>query len=259
MIELWQFNFSMYPELVRWALDHKGLAYRTHDLLPGPHLLQLLPRFGQKTVPVLRDGERVLGQSLAILADLEDRYPQHPLLPEDPRLRDEVWALAHRFAGDYGPWVRLAAFHELLPHGTYMARLWAQPFSAVTRMAYVAAFPLVRPVMRADMGITAARAAQGRARTQEALDFIAARTRDRDYLVGERFGLADLVAATVLFPVALVPEYPAAPAQPYPAGLRRWLARWREHPGTAWVARIYGLHRRRAAMPGGERLSRAAG
>ncbi|MEQ1439275.1 glutathione S-transferase family protein [Fontimonas sp. SYSU GA230001] len=250
MIELWQFNVSMYPELVRWALDHKGLDYRARDLLPGPHVVQLLPRFGQKTVPVLRDGDRVLTQSLDILADLEARHPQHPLLPDDAAQREEVWRIVRHFADEYGPSVRLAAFHELLPHGTYMARVWAQPFSPLLRAAYVASFPLlVRPAMRADMGITAERAAQGRAATQEALDWVAARVRDRDYLVGDRFTLADLSVATVLFLTALAPEYPVRLPQPYPRGLQHWLDRWRGHPGTAWVRRMYGLHRRRAGTP----------
>jgi glutathione S-transferase len=261
MIELWQINFSMYPELVRWALDYKGIEYKARNLLPGPHALQLLPRFGQKTVPVLRDGERVLKQSLEILADLEQRYPQPALLPDAPAQRDEVWALTHRFADDYGPWVRIAAFHDLLPHARFMAQLWAQPFPPLVRAAYVAGFPwLVRPVMRADMRITAARAEQGRARTLEALDLIAERTRERDYLVGDRFSLADLSAASVLFVTALAPEYPARMPQPYPSGLRRWLERWRTHPGTAWVRRIYGLHRHRAALPEASAvLSPAAG
>ncbi len=249
MIELWQFNFSMYPEMVRWALEHKGLAYRCHDLLPGPHVLQLLPRFGQKTVPILRDGAQVFKQSAAILEHLEARYPQHPLLPEHPQSRAQSWALARRFADDYGAWVRLAGFHDLLPHATCMARLWSQPFSPLVRAAYTASFPLlVRPVMRADMGITAARAAIGRERTREALDLVAECTRTRDYLVGERFGLADLVAASVLFLTVFAPEYPARIPHPYPSGLQRWLDCWRDHPGSAWVRRIYGLHRQRRPL-----------
>lgn len=250
MIELWQFNFSMYPELVRWALDHKGIAYRTRDLLPGPHVVQLLPRFGQKTVPVLREEGRVLTQSLSILADLEARHPQRPLLPDDTRLRDDTWLIVRRFAEDFGPQVRLAAFFEMLPHARYMARLWAQPFSPLVRAAYATSFPLlVRPVMRADMGISAERAERGRAATLEALDWIAARVRDRDYLVGNRFSLADLSAASVLFLTALAPEYPVQMPQPYPRGLQHWIDRWRTHPGTAWVRRMYGLHRRHALAP----------
>jgi glutathione S-transferase len=250
VIELWQFNLSMYPEIVRWALDHKGLAYRTRDLLPGPHVLQLLPRFGQKTVPVLRDGDHLQRQTLEILADLEQRYAQCPLLSQDSAQAAQSWTLARRFADELGPQVRLAAFHELLPHAAWMARIWSQPFAPLVRAAYIAGFPLlVRPVMRADMGITAARAEAARAATATALDWIAQQTGDRDYLVGDRFGLADLVVAATMFPVVLPPEYPAVLPQPYPRGARHWLARWRGHPGAMWVQRIYAVHRRRAALP----------
>lgn len=248
MIELWQFNLSMHPEMVRWALDHKGLGYRPRHLLPGPHVLQLLPRFGQKTVPVLRDGQRVLRQSMEILADLEQRHPHPALLPTDAGQLEASWRVARRFADEIAPQVRLAAFHEMLPHAAWMARSWSQPFPPLVRAAYVAGFPLlVRPVMRADMGITAANAQAARAETAAALDWVAEQVRDRDYLVGDRFGLADIVAAASLFPVVLPAEYPVSLPQPYPRGVRRWLARWRGHPGTAWVQRIYAVHRRRAA------------
>ncbi len=249
MIELWQFNFSMYPEIVRWALDHKDLAYRVHNLLPGPHVAQLL-RFGQKTVPVLRDGERVLKDSLAIVEDLEARHPGHPLLPEEPAAREAAWTIAHRFARDVGPWVRLAAFHDLLEHGRYMARVWSQPFSGAVRAAYVAAFPLlVRPVMRMDMCITAARAREGRRRTAEALDWVANRSQCGPYLVGDRFTLADLVAASTLYLTDLSPEYPVQLPQPWPDGLLRWRERWHGHPGAAWVHRIYARHRMPPSRP----------
>jgi len=246
MIELWAFNFSMYPEIVRWALDYKGLPYTPHLLLPGPHVMQLLPRYGQRTVPVLKDGDRILKQTLPMLEYLEQRYPQHPLLPESPPDREAAWAIARRFADKEGPWVRLAAFHDLLPHAAYMARLLSQPYPAWARVAYAASFPvLVRPAMRATMGITAPRAQHGVDITRAALDFVAEQTRERDYLVGNRFSLADLVAASVLFPTDFAPQYPAPLPQPYPAGLRRWLKRWQGHPGTAWVHRMYGLHRHR--------------
>lgn len=250
MIELWQFNLSMHPEMVRWVLDHKAIDYRVRNLLPGPHVLQLLPRFGQKTVPVLRDGDRVLRQTLPILADLEQRHPQPALLPDTPVQAERTWEVVRRFADEIAPQVRLAAFHEMLPHAAWMARSWSLPFPPLLRAAYVAGFPLlVRPVMRADMGITADKAEAARATTAAALDWIAQQVRERDYLGGDRFGIADIVAAASLFPVVLPAEYPVRLPQPYPRGVRRWLARWRSHPGSAWVRRIYAVHRRRAAAP----------
>lgn len=249
MIELWQFNFSIYPEIARWAIDHKRLDCRCHTLLPGPHVLQLIPRFGQKTVPVLRDGTRVLRQTPEILEHLEQYAPA--LVPSAAAPSAQTWAWVRRALEHWGPAVRLAGFHDLLPHAAYMARLWAQPFPAMLRAAYVAGFPLlVRPVMRLDMGITASRAEAARALTLEALDEVAERTRGRDYLVGDRFGLADLVVAATLGLTVLPAESPLTLPQPHPRGLRRWLRRWRGHPGAAWVKRIYAVHRRHAAMPG---------
>ena len=69
--ELWQFRLSMYPEKVRWALDFKGIQHIRHSLLPGLHVAQLLPRFGQKCMPILRHEGRVLKSSAAILDYLE--------------------------------------------------------------------------------------------------------------------------------------------------------------------------------------------
>lgn len=58
------------------------------------------------TLPTLIDGEGPpLTQSLAILEYLEERYPQVPLLPEDPRARAHVRAVAHTVAVDAHPYV----------------------------------------------------------------------------------------------------------------------------------------------------------
>ncbi|CAM0144636.1 unnamed protein product [Urochloa decumbens] len=40
-----------------------------------------------KYVPALVDGDTVIADSFAILLYLEDMYPQHPLLPQDPQKR----------------------------------------------------------------------------------------------------------------------------------------------------------------------------
>ncbi len=58
---LYQFPISHYCEKTRWQLEHKGLDYRTRNLLPGPHRLrtQWLARIN--TLPILRDGDRTVG------------------------------------------------------------------------------------------------------------------------------------------------------------------------------------------------------
>nr|XP_025652202.1 glutathione S-transferase zeta class-like [Arachis hypogaea] len=66
-------------------MDH-GLKYDyiAVNLLKGeqshPEFLKLNP---VGFVPVLVDGDLVLADSLAIIMYLDDKYPQHPLLPSD--------------------------------------------------------------------------------------------------------------------------------------------------------------------------------
>ncbi|XP_022895614.1 glutathione S-transferase zeta class-like [Olea europaea var. sylvestris] len=75
---------------VRIALKLKGLDYEyiAINLLKGdqksPEFLKLNP-LGY--VPVLVDGEFVVADSFAILLYLEEKYPQHPLLPKDLQKR----------------------------------------------------------------------------------------------------------------------------------------------------------------------------
>lgn len=91
---------------VRIALAIKGLSY---EYVPV-HLLkneQLAPPFSDmnpaKLVPLLRDGDHVLSQSLAIIEYLEETHPQPPLLPASPVERARVRALALDIACEIHP------------------------------------------------------------------------------------------------------------------------------------------------------------
>ncbi|XLR58476.1 hypothetical protein S83_009148 [Arachis hypogaea] len=48
-------------------------------------------------VPVLVDGDLVLADSLAIIMYLDDKYPQHPLLPSDIHKRAINFQIANVF------------------------------------------------------------------------------------------------------------------------------------------------------------------
>ena len=93
---------------VRIGLNLKGLDYAlvpVHLVRDGgqqhaPDYAALNP---QQLVPALRDGERVLTQSLAILEYLEETRPQPPLLPVDAAGRARVRALAQLVACDIHP------------------------------------------------------------------------------------------------------------------------------------------------------------
>ncbi|KAK3031337.1 hypothetical protein RJ639_035243 [Escallonia herrerae] len=75
---------------VRIALNFKGLEYeyKVTNLVKGE---QFSPAFHKLNpmgyVPVLVDGDVVISDSLAIIMYLEEKYPQHPLLPRDLQQR----------------------------------------------------------------------------------------------------------------------------------------------------------------------------
>jgi glutathione S-transferase len=81
-IELYWGSGSAYCWRVMLALEHKGLAYRSHQLHfdtqehKAPQMLAMNPR---GRLPVLRDGDYVAFESVAILYYLDRKYPQSPI------------------------------------------------------------------------------------------------------------------------------------------------------------------------------------
>src|SRR5690606_25606930 len=73
-----QKRFSPYGWRTRMALAHKGLDYDLELVkFTEKHKLAIS---GQGLVPVIRDGGRVVNDSWAIAAYLEDTYPDRPSL-----------------------------------------------------------------------------------------------------------------------------------------------------------------------------------
>jgi glutathione S-transferase len=90
-----------YCARVRIALAEKQLDYETVeiDLANRPAWVYDLNTTGR--VPILDDGF-VLPESEVIMAYLEERYPQIPLLPEDLAARARSRLLVHRFDDNLG-------------------------------------------------------------------------------------------------------------------------------------------------------------
>ena len=240
---LHQFRFSHYNEKARWALDHKRVAHRRRSYLPGMHLMPLLWQSRQRQVPVLRDGAALVVGSAAIVAHLEATHPTPALYPAEPAARQRALEIQDWFDSRIGVPLRAAFFHETLDDPAYMAAVFTHHAGRGVRAVYRPIFPTIAAVMRREMRITPASADEGRARTREGLDFVAANAAATGYLVGDGFSVADLAAAAILGPTVLPPEFPYLPPQPYAAVLATWLARWSDHPGASWVRDIYRRHR----------------
>ena len=105
-MELYSYFRSSASFRVRIALGLKGLPYDYRAV----HLVkkeQLAPEFAAmapaQLVPVLKDGDALLTQSLAIIAYLDETRPARPLLPDHPSDRAQARALALAVACDIHP------------------------------------------------------------------------------------------------------------------------------------------------------------
>lgn len=249
--ELFQFRFSHYNEKARWALDFKGVSHVRRSYLPGPHMLPIKRLSGQRSVPVLRVGHEVVTGSAAIIDYLETHHREPPLYPVKPSERQQALELQRWLDEEIGPTIRRAFFFDFLVDGDYAARTFAQGQPRLMTAVYRALFPISRVIMRKDMQINADGAARGRELAQQALDRVGHTAGPDGYLVGDRFSVADLTAASLLSLAVFPPECPARVSEPKAPGLQRWIARWADHPATAWITRIYARHRGCSAETGG--------
>jgi glutathione S-transferase len=243
-VELIQFRYSHYNEKIRWALDWKRVVHVRRTLLPGPHAPSIVRLTGRTEVPVVRFGTRVVAGSAAIIDELERRVPEPALLPADAGERAEALSLQRHFDEEVGPVVRRGVFGHLLAEPAYVCGMFAGDRSSFVRTGYRALFPLTRLVMARSMGIRGAESVEAACdATARALDLVAERAGATRHLVGERFTIADLAAAALLAP-AVSPDHPEMRLpEPRPAAVRRWLGRFADHPGAAWVRETYRRHR----------------
>lgn len=116
-MELYNYFRSSASYRVRIALALKGLDY---DYKPV-HLARN-EQFNEsyaavsaaRLVPLLRDGDAVVTQSLAIIEYLDETHPQPPLLPADPLQRAQVRALALDIACEIHPLNNLRVLRYLV-------------------------------------------------------------------------------------------------------------------------------------------------
>ncbi len=211
---LWHISISHYNEKARWALDHKRIPHRRRAIPGGFHMLAALAltRGGGYMFPILvLDGEAI-SDSTAIIGALEQRWPEPSLYPEDPVERRRALDLEDWFDEEFGASMRLLAWHELTRDPGRLASLMDQFLPAELRGKQVA-----RDVTaRFASGFTALRygvksedrAERARQAVLAALDRLEAELDGNEYLVGDRFSVADLTAAALFYPLVLPPEGP---------------------------------------------------
>jgi maleylacetoacetate isomerase/maleylpyruvate isomerase len=105
-MELFNYFRSSASYRVRIGLALKGLEYdyRSVHLQKNEQTAESYAAVSaSRLVPLLKDGDHVLTQSLAILEYLDETHPEPPLLPRDPLGRARVRALALDIACEIHP------------------------------------------------------------------------------------------------------------------------------------------------------------
>ena len=105
-MELYNYFRSSASYRVRIALALKGLHYdyKAVHLAKGEQTAESYAAVSAtRLVPLLRDGEHVLTQSMAIIEYLDETHPEPPLLPVDAPGRARVRALALDIACEIHP------------------------------------------------------------------------------------------------------------------------------------------------------------
>src|SRR5262249_16451081 len=85
-VVLYSYNISPYAVKVRTALTYKGIAFSEQVVHPLRRGI-VKQKSGQILVPVLEHDGRVVHDSTRILAYLDEKFPEKPILPADALLR----------------------------------------------------------------------------------------------------------------------------------------------------------------------------
>jgi len=209
-IEVFWGSGSPFAWRVLLALEHKRLPYVGHLLQfskqehQSPQMLALNPR---GRVPVLKDGDYVCFESLAILYYLDQKYPTPPIFGRTPEEAGTIM----RVICEYSAYIE--------PH--------------VTKIARAIFFEQQQADLGADEITAAMHAVASEARTIEG------RLSKSDWIVGDAYSAVDMVIFPGIQLLKRALEKPQAAALSsrfmpvevnYPA-LGRWLARVAAQPG----------------------------
>ncbi|MBC6983481.1 glutathione S-transferase family protein [Caulobacter sp. 17J80-11] len=222
-MKLYDFPRAPNPRRVRWFMAEKGIEDEIEivsvDILTGEHKSpEYRSKAGLSHVPALEiDDQTCITESVAICRYLEALYPQPNLFGRDPRETAQIEM-----------WTRRCEIYL------------ANPLMLATRHTHPAFAALESPVP-----------AVGEYNQTMAGRFLKALDRQlegREFIVADRFTMADLVAVTGLDFARLIKFQPPETL----ANVQRWYAAMRERPAAvAGGERRRNLNRRTQAFEAG--------
>ncbi|MBE9227558.1 glutathione S-transferase family protein [Phormidium sp. LEGE 05292] len=192
---LLQFSTSHYCRKARLALGYKGISYEVENLTPGLHRLRLKPMTGLTTVPVLLPQQSGLPDAIADSTEIFkflESYQSAPSLLPKPEQQTVAWMLEDWLDESIGTATRFVYYDFRAGVGKQIDPSWSSQ--------------ILIQVVRRQYQINAATVKLAKERIELALAVLKP-WQEHPFLVGESVSVADIAAAALLSPLALIPEY----------------------------------------------------
>jgi glutathione S-transferase len=242
---------SHYCEKARWGLERAGMPYREEPHVQGIHRLAARRAGGRGTVPVLVTPQGAIADSAEILEWIDARIPaERRLFPPEPERLAEVRALCARLDEVLGPAGRRLIYVHMLAQRELMLDFNNQGVPRWEDRALRLGWPLAVGFVSSALGIRPGVEVQDEEIVWRELDHVAGLLGDgRPYLLGERFGAADLTFAALCAPVLLPTDYGVVLPQPevVAPATAALVMRAREHPAGRHALRM--IAEQRHALP----------
>jgi glutathione S-transferase len=210
MVTLHQFEISPFCDKLRRLLNYKGIAFdvRDYPLAGGKKIKQFNP---SGKLPALEHNGTFVNDSTDIAYYVEQQFPQHPLIPTDPKQK----ALMHVLED----WADESLyFYE-------MTMRFVKSSTARTNLGKMLEFDkgfsrwYLEKILPTKMGVAMICSMQGTGRksmaqlkvdigrhVQAVADFLGGREGDGQWLVGDSMTLADLSVYSMFFCLLDAPE-----------------------------------------------------
>ncbi|MEO0368551.1 MAG: glutathione S-transferase family protein [Pseudomonadota bacterium] len=237
------FRFSHFCEKVSWAADYSSLKIQRHYLYPGLHSSEVVKLSGQSAVPILCDGDKVVTGSARIIEWINAHDEHYDIYPQTPEGVQEFKRLQARY-DDLGAASRGGMFEHLLTAPHAAGKLFTSG-SGLASLGYPAFMIMAGPMLKKRITKNRSEIDAGLVKLEQELDELETRLSGRNYLLENRFTSADLVVASMLFPLCFPSECGHQLSPKLQQALGPWLKRWRGYAALDWVKDIYYRHRHR--------------
>ena len=239
-------------DMGRWILQHHGVPYKERPHAPIFHILALKWwGGGDKDYPLMvTDKREILKGNAEILTYVEKDLPNAqrlvPTAEDEPELHKEVPDFTGWLYGEIRSDVVKYSYYYLLKH---KAAVWPSLTTGVPwyeKVVWFIAFPLMRALMYAGLGLDKAKADTALVEVRKTFDKIDGMLADgRQYLMGGRLTYADIAVAAFYAPMILGQGYQGfLPNQAAcPPDMAKVYQEFRQRPTGLYIQRMYDLHR----------------